>query len=274
MKTLITKEIDGYTVLTGITSPTIDPVATIEVVRPILAETEEFKALQAASKSIEAERQKANEAFVAAAASVRSGKETERQRHELDVKEHREVADKLMVGLAPLVNALEQRRRALTVEHAVYFEPRVNEVHVGDEEAAEVAESLARLNKIEKLTIDGELVPDFHGMTFWRKSPDGWDKEDVWKVGDDPYAWGGILQSDLTAEQLAEIAEQLERERIAAMKPADRQAEKTARIDELATQAALRRSADEIRGMSAKDALAASKAWYDEQVAALEELYA
>lgn len=273
MKTLITKEIDGHTIALGFTRPTIDPVATIEIVRPILMETEEFKALGAKAAAVEAKRRQANDSFIEAAKALKAGQDAQRKRYELDTEEHRSNSDRLMLALVPLVDALEQRRRALTLEHAVYFEPRACEIQMSDEEAETLSAQLATLGEHERLTVEGVPVADFRGLTFWRKGPDGWDRSDVDKIGVDPIAWGGTLDADLTPADRAEISVQMNAERIAALSVADRGAEKTGNLDALASQAATKRAADEIRGVSAKAALDASRVWYEAEAAIIEAAY-
>lgn len=275
MKTVIYKEIDGYQIVFGFGVPVIDPTETVKAIRPLLAGSEEMKTIEAKRSLIIGARTKASEAFIAAAGEMRKGSRAKAEKLNIDINIHIEEAEGHEKALNPMVEALEIRRRQLMQDHAIYFEPRAGEVLVEDDEAATMSERLTALGEHELMTLQGVQVGDFRGMTFWQDVTGGgiWSKVKIDKIGDDP-PLTGIPEANLTPEQRAEIGAQMNAERIAALSVADRATEKATVIDSLATQAAVKRSAWEIQGVTAKKALDDSRAWYEEQVGATEEKYA
>jgi hypothetical protein len=171
---------------------------------------------------------------------------------------------KIPVDDVPFLENLNQ----LIEQYAAYPQPGPGELHVNDDEGASVESSLAMLGKHEKLTLEGEIIPDWVGTKYHLKTGDTWTEAEITTIGE-ALPGGAVLPDDLTTEQRAEIAAQKEVERIAALDPDAKEAEKQAQLDALADEADKLSRRAAIQG---KDFDAA--AWYQERQGSIEEKYA
>ena len=100
-------------------------------------------------------------------------------------------------------------------------------------------------------------ICDNRGKTAWIKSGGKWSGRSITKIGDE------IKTGEIT-EVNEEIIAQLESERISKLSAKEKEAEKTAAINSLGSQAAFMRSTLEIQGDI--KALEKSKEWYNTEV--------
>jgi hypothetical protein len=155
----------------------------------------------------------------------------------------------------------------LIEQYAVYPRPGPKEYYVNDDEGSEKESGLATLGKHERLTLEGEIIPDWVGTKYHLKNGDTWTEAEIKAIGE-ALPVGAILPDDITAEQQAEIAAQKEAERIAALDPEAKEAEKQARLDALADEADRLSRRAQIQGAEF-DAIA----WYQEHKSSVEAKY-
>lgn len=272
MRTILTRKIDGYDIIIGFGVPVIDPIATREVVGPILFESGETKAIIAKNKEIGGVRKLARSVIDSARVALKNGDQRKVDDLNADYRRYnRDIAEKLE-ELIPMKKAYEIRRRELMVTNAIYFEPKKGESVAADEEVSDINKKLVALDKDQKLDAEGFIVPDYRGKTYHRKGSDGWSVQKIKTLGEIPES-GSIEASKLTDDQRQDIALDADKKRIAGLKETDRIAEKNNVIDSLATQAALMRSKLEIQGATASKALTDSKKWYEAEVVKTEAKY-
>jgi len=272
MKTILTKKIDGFDIITGFGTPVIDPFATREIVGPVLFETAETKAIISKNKEVEEIKKMVKNAIESAQLAIRNGDKKGVDKYNEDYKRHNIMIDEKMAELIPLKTAYEEKRKSLMVENAIYFEPKAGENVITDEKAVELSKKIMALGENEKISKDGRLIADYRSKVFYLKTAAGWTEQKIDALSVTPEK-GSILQEDLTPEQQAEISEEANKKRIAEMSDTDRATEKNSIIDSLAGQAANMRSKLEIQGATASKALADSKKWYEAEVKKVELKY-
>jgi hypothetical protein len=153
-------------------------------------------------------------------------------------------------------------------QYAVYPRPMLGELYITDNEAEEIKFKLASLEEHERLTRDGKKIPDWSKTKYYLKTGDTWTESEITAIGVE-LPEGAVLPGALTPEQQTEIAVQKEAERIAALDPEAKDAEKQARLNALADEADRLSRRAQIRG---EDFDAA--AWYRENKGPIEEKYA
>lgn len=253
MKTVLYKIIDGHKIITGFDRPTVDPVETNKVVAVIIKDTPEYQA---------AEAKKAEYADAArdmmAAAKIRDD-----ARYKAALLVMSAYQDELKI-LARDLDAVIMRLRR---ERAIYFEPRQGEVI---RTAAEIKTLSAAIQDRPEgicIALDGSHVEDNRGKVYFRRSGSKWNRTHIVRLGDKIPA-KAVLAADVTDAQRAEI----ERDRISALSADVKAKEKNKAMEAAIKQATEMWSRLEIQGD--QDALDKSKAWYTEEVATLEALYA
>jgi hypothetical protein len=165
------------------------------------------------------------------------------------------------------VSALEDLE-GLIGQYAAYPQPGPGELHVSDDEGGGIKSKLAALGERQRLTLEGETIPDWMGTKYHLKTGDTWTEEEIAAIGE-ALPEGAVLPDNLTAEQRAEIAEQREAERLAALSPEEREAEKQSRLDALADEADRLSRRAQIQGN-----IFDTVAWYQEHKGPIEEKYA
>lgn len=273
MKTILTKEIDGHDIIIGFSRPSIDPVATREVVEPLLYETPEVKQIGQIDKEIGDIRKLARASRDSYKIAYANRDKKMIEAHEDDIKRYRIMVEEKLTELYPLKKQLEIKKREFTISKAVYFEPKKGENIISDEIADELCLKTNALDKGQKLNTEGFIVPDYRGKIYHLKGPDGWSVQKIETLGEIPES-GAVEASKMTANQRSEITEQANIKRITDLSAADKQTEKVGIIDVLAGQAAMMRSKLEIQGTTASKALSDSKAWYTAEVTKVDLKYA
>lgn len=272
MKTVFHATIDGHEVVLGFGEAHIAPVETYAIIEPLVARLPEYVAAQAAGLAVAKARQGAAHVLSMAEQAYKRGRRTEADHLNAEYKARcREIDGDptaaagtperlgLEGALVPLVEGFEAAKRELITAHAVYFHPREGEDLITDEQAAGLLEAWGEHRAGYALALDGTLIPDHRGRTYWRRVKGVWEGGSIDTLGLEPMA-GAILESELTAEQHAEIAAQAEASRVAALSPEARDAEREQALQGAVARAAGLRSELEIAGDA--EALAKSQAAY------------
>ncbi len=179
-----------------------------------------------------------------------------------------EAGDKIPPVVPGMPESQKAKRLALIQKHAVYFHPSPREKIVSNETWAELKEKHEKKKEHEVVALDGRVLADYRGKTDYRRNKAGkLEQYTIEELGIIP------AKPELNEAESKEYAEQMEEERIAAMKKADRDAEKLAVIDSLADRAVVLRSKGEIQGKTAAVSLADATAWYNAEVAKVEAKY-
>jgi hypothetical protein len=269
------KTIDGYRVINAIVEATSDPAATLEAVRLRVEALPETARAKAVAQKIIAQRN------VVQAEAARAGdKRKADTRADISAEEAKAAQAQANIAvleteLAPLTAAIEAAHLSLYEECAVYFEKDGEKILTEAEEADMVpklaaiqaeAERVAALTPEQKaaekqarleaaadevdpvlslqghaaLTLEGEIIPDWRGTEYHIKTAGTWAKAKAEHIGE--ALPGGAVPSDaLTDAQRSEIAAQAEAERVAALAPEERAAEKQARIKAVIREAVTRK---------------------------------
>ena len=125
----------------------------------------------------------------------------------------------------PGVKLLSEAEEADLVPKFAALQERIRQA-----EEAKKTDPSANTAVREKLTLEGEIVPDYRGVEYHKKTSGKWKKVKVQAIGE-ALPDGAILPDDLTSEQNAEIREQQEAERVAALSPEEKAKERIAEID-------------------------------------------
>lgn len=271
MKTIMTQEIDGYDIITNIYSAggLIDPVATQKVVAVEIEKTDVWTEIEAVKSQMQTY---ANQAVQARRNSKDATNEADKKRFWDEYKSRQLQMSDLRDDLKPLVIVFNQKRRELTLEHAVYFHPAQGEEIITDEHAEAVHAKMVEATTEGKV-VDKDLnkIDNFCGRKFWKKVGDTWTKTEISKLGAKPPT-GAIDEEDLTEPELAEITEQVEIDRIAALSSTEKLAEKNNILAGLVGRAAMMKSELEITGDP--DPLGNAQAWLAAETVKVEAKYA
>lgn len=257
MQTVITKEIDGYTVIQGFDRPLIDLEATKKVVGPLMEKTDEVKAVKKKGEEL-------SRVHTARADLVRVAREKYRNKdtsghakamYEIELRD--EQIKTLSGDMQELCTARNIKAREVFRANAVHFEPKAGEDVVTDEEADTLKAAFISMPKGTKLLRDGTTVEDKRGVKYVKAGK----VLTVSALGEKP---DGPLLEDVTPEEFEVM-------RLDAMTTDEKAAELQTVLDGLAGQAANMRAKLEIQGDA--EALTKAQAWYAEQVAAAEAKY-
>jgi hypothetical protein len=167
--------------------------------------------------------------------------------------------------LHPELNTVDERELYKTF--AVYMNPGSGKKELTDEAYAVLSGKFGKLKPNEELTEGGDVIPNWTGTEYWKKSVGRWEKLKMEHVNATLPA-GAVLPDSLTPEQREEIGIQQETERIAGLTGERRAEEAQARIKAVLQQAAIKKTEADITG-EAFDA----QAWYQERKAEIEAKY-
>jgi hypothetical protein len=245
--------IDGHRIIRCIYDMTIDPAKTTEAVSEAvkaLPETEQARAVQI---KIKAQTDKATAASIEAKEAQKKDDSKRADAANKDFQAAMSRIQAIEAELAPINAKIEAEKERLFYERTAYFAPAADEQPLTEAEAAGLAEKLAVLGAHEKLTVEGEAIPDYRDAEYWTKTGGQWAKAKIEHINIEPPA-GAVLTSALTPEQQAEIAAQKDAERIAALTPEQKAAEIQAALDAAADEAARLEKRDQIQRAAEKSA--------------------
>lgn len=279
MKTIKTRNIDGYEVVESVNAAEgfIDTESTKKIVAVELAKSKTYIEIERLKSQIQT-------LVVQAKQSQRSAQRAttaeERTQYWNEYKRRGDEIKAIETQLLPLAAAIKNEYADLVLKHAIYFPipPRdgVVEEYVEDSEGEVIAAARGEA-KDAVIAIDRSKggrdileVADYRGRRYWHKQDGKWTGTEISTLGIAPVA-AAIAEADLSADDRAEIAEQVESERIAKLKPAEIESERAARLDSLAAEAQMMRGKIEIAG--GKDALKTAQEWYATEAAKVVEKY-
>jgi hypothetical protein len=270
MKALNTITIDGHELVIG-TGPAedfIDPVATNAKIKPMLENSPVQKQITERLTQI---KLYAGQIAQAKKAMRKAASESEIRNLSDECKLRESQIKELQSELIPLHRQLSEYRRGLIKTDGVYFKTPAGTTII-DNATAEVIEQKLRdaTGKGKRIKADGTEIDDLRGQIFYKKQAGEWLKIEPLKVGDVAPS-GSVAFPDLSAEQMAEITAQAEAKRIQGLKSVDREAEKTAAIKSLTSQANSMRGELEITGD--KDALKKAQEWLVAEKSKVESKY-
>jgi len=270
LKLLIIEKIDDYDVITKIDSDNgmIDPEAS----RAAAASS-----IKKSQTSIEIDRLKsqmgvyARQRIQAERNALKAKTDADKRKFVDEYRLRQSQLKDVEEQLKPLAVAFQQEFRDAVRAKAVYFQPKPGNELVDDAEAEAIQTKLsAAIQAGVLLSRNLKQICDYRGRKFWKKISGKWQGQEISKIGIEP-ASGVIADVDLTEAQRAEISAQIETDRIAAMKTADRLAEKTAVLTALAGDGNAMRGRLEIQGDP--DALKKSQDWYNAEAVTVEAKY-
>ena len=184
-----------------------------------------------------------------------------------EAAEHFNKVTVLMVENKPNIIAFKNIKKKFVKEHAEYFQPKIGEVFIEDEQYQKLVKK--EIGEFGKLTIAGKVIPDYSEQSIYQKTGGKWIIINL-DFGD-KFPDGAILVRNLTDEQKIEIADQTEIDRISELSGPEKETEKQNAIDGVAFQAAKMRSALEIQGDG--KALEKSQDWYNAELIIIEAKY-
>ncbi len=271
MQTIQVQEIDGYKIITKIntTLGMEDPEATRKIVEVEIQKTDIFKKIVALKNQMGTYIQQATLAARSAKTAKKSGQPWQAFWNEFLTRTAQAKACEDELKL--LAIEFKQKYCELMVKHAVYFNLSAGEEYIEDAEADEI-EALMIQAYAEGAVLDRDKkkVPDNRGRLFWAKT-DKWNRTEIRKLGDVAPV-GGIEEKNLSTAQITEITNQMEIERIASLKAADKAEEKIQVISALQQRAGAMNSELSVQGN--KSALATAQMWLSEEMKKVELRYA
>jgi hypothetical protein len=275
--------IDGHNIIYGFYDMTIDPAKTTEAVNEAAKALPEIAQARAVQVKIKAQTDKVMAAGREKLEAVGKGDTKRVETAEKDIQAATARIKAIEAELAPISAKIDAGKERLFYEKAAYFAPAANEQPLTEAEAKTIAEKLAALGEHGKLTVEGEVVPDWRGVEYWIKTGGQWAKAKIECINVEPPA-GAVCGDALTPEQQAETATQHEAERITALTPEQKAAELQAALDAAADEAArlekrdqIQRAAEKSSGESGTLALKPSfdaTAWYTGKKTEIETKYA
>jgi len=270
MKLKRTQTIDGITVILSIESADgmVDPETTRPKMLGLLEQTDEYKAVESQKSAMFPLLQASQAAFNNA---KQAQTPEEKNRYVSEYQDRQKDIDDIQEKIKEIYPALVAKQSEIFMQCAVYFNPGKDAELIEDDEADKITQAMqAATANGNYITTDLNQVSDLRGVSVWSKSSGKWIGRVISTFGDEPKD-GEIMQKDLTDAQNAEIAAQVNTDRIAALSASDKQTEKLAMLSGLQSQASAMKANAEITGD--KDALKKAQGWYAEQSKKLDAVY-
>lgn len=287
------EEIDGFQIVTGVDKKGIEPFETEKIVLPLLEESNEMIALKNKNNLINLYMKKnvdikANEnrlltqvmneknIMIIQESDLTSEQTNILHKYQYSKNFNNSEIEKLKSNLPSLNENLQKKKIQLMQENAVYQETAKNQIDITKNQYDDYKIKLISIrqyyNDTKKrrfLVSTGDIIDDNRGRVVWEKD-DKWKKRTLQFLSDVKESLE-IWETELTEEQKQEIAAQVENERIAALSPEDKEAEKNAVIDAALKESVQMRNELEIKDET--DALQIAQNWYNAEVLAIDERY-
>jgi hypothetical protein len=248
MDTIITKEIDGHTIIIGFGKAVIDPMATHQKVAEILSE--EIDTIISMVNLLKESHEALSSAVTNKVSNANLGKMKQKLKKQRD-------------GIMEAKKDFDIKRQKTFKENYIYFQPKPGEEISEDSANVEVLKDIFKTLTARKLLkIDGTKIVDNRNRKYWEKQGDDWIDVAIESIDIDKPA-AAHWEDELSGNELQEVKEHKERLRIASLTPEQKQKELYFLLDGLLNAAALRKTKLEIEGDS--NALDNARAWYDDQ---------
>lgn len=218
MKAVGYREVDGIRLVTEITSPTVDPEASLERAR-----------IEVAASGYQA----------------RFDDLVARGKH-LDHTDDKAVAE-LKQDVAQYAFEHSIAVRGYATSHPIYFEHVNNEMLVHEDIANRLQDKLKKLNKNERLTIDENVIQDNRGRVYYYKEKGVWFKLKINRISQvkpEQCTW----KEGLNACDIDEIRRQEDEAKINSLSLEERRTIANTEIEMAAKRCAQMRSVLEIKG--------------------------
>jgi len=270
-RTVIMQEIDGIEVIRGFDRPCVDPVETRKKTEAAI----EADPIMEEKKNLADKRDKLLKKMApkmqALIAHDKKGNIESPEAKKLIVELQTidlEVGD-LVIQIKDLIKRLKDRYSALKAENLVYFEPKIGEEVIEDDEYNDLMEAFKNMGPNHRLKRDKKTVHDFRGLKYWIKENGEWNPREIKKLNEKPPA-GWKKSEELTDQDKDEIRQQIEEERIYNLSPDARENEKSKVIDRLKLTAQAKITFDAKEDQEKIDQV---HAWLEEQKAIVEAKY-
>jgi hypothetical protein len=256
MKTIITKKIDGYTVVKGIDRPTIDAVTTrVKIDESLIKDP---LVLEIAQKCSQAE-----------IIAKKWNKSRKKRRLAAQTQTLDEQFTAICLEISKLKKQVDEKRFQMSKEEPIYFDPKPGEIIVTDEEAAEYVQLIRDAHRAVVL-LEKKYALDYRGLNYWHKKDGRWDNFTVEKLGETPPDYY-YTRATLTDEMVSEIRQQVKDDQISEMDPEQKKRSKEKDEEIAAEQAVFLRSKLEIKGDP--DPMGGSRDWYKQELERIEDRY-
>jgi hypothetical protein len=256
MRTLITEQIDGYTIVLGVDRPTVDAVTTRQKIDEKIADDPLILEI------IEKQKQ-------AVLLAKEWGRCQKKRRLAAKSQTLEEQYNATCLEIGALHDKVDAKRFEMMQAEPIYFEPKLGELMVSDEVGAD---HLAKfpVPHGKKLVMYGDYVTDLRGQKYWIKTDGHWEHLEIEKLGEE-IPDGGLTVDEMTDETRIDIGQQLKDEYIRGLCGEEKQAELKKALAVALDQAAYMKSKLEIQGDT--DALAKSQEWYKAETDRIQELF-
>lgn len=269
MKTIIYKKINDFDIIINISEPIIDPVQTQKIISKKILETKEYKEILSLQKDLKVNARMAIQSRISA---KKAKTQQEKEKHNKDVDYRWNKIKDIESEIKNLLPELEQKRKDLIIENAIYFGTKENEKIITDEEAINIVTRMQEATQNNSvLDVDLNIIEDNRNIIYWIKDKD-WKKTAISEINIS-IPNNAVLENNLTDSQLMEITKQLEIERITNLSTSLKEKEKNSVIENILSQAADMKSKLEIQGIALEKALNDSQIWYNKQVKTIEIKY-
>lgn len=267
MKKILFENIDGFKIIKGFSDCIVDPVATQKKCENLIDQSDEVKRFNLIVKE-QGEHMKMQ------SQAKESYKFAEKNKNKIDMgkfenewhyRQHE--IDRCQEDIKKIVPLVEEKRRKIFTENAIFFDPTTNEIHVNDSEYENLKTLFLKNNIVD---VSGKIISDYRGEWF-ELLEDDYIKHEIKTLNAIPNAsWkNGKALSESQKDFIVEIDR---KKRIAGLSDEERNTEveqlKTIALNESINM----RSRLEIQGDD--QALEKSKAYYQERCAEIDATYA
>ena len=254
-KTVIYRDIDGYSVVAWFGDAAPDPRATAAVVNDMLLSLPELVAVNKCKADMAEKALIANDA----------------RSTDAEVKEAVDAFNALNASLVALEAAYSAARDACWENNMQYCHPGQGEGFISDADFDTMVDKFNALKEGYRLLLDGTVIADNRGKTYWTKAKGTWMPTIVTTLGQSIPA-SGLLEIDLNDLQKDEIWTQSEAARISALSDADKLAEAVA-AQKSAKAAVVQVQMEVNAGISTAEDLTAAQTAYVSTLAAINAKY-
>ncbi len=292
MYTVITKEIDGLNIVLGIDTEKIDPIATAKRIKTYLEASNEYKAkkvrldkIRGLSESNNSLNNQGKNVIQRACnrlgkisndvteSDLTAGETSSLNKYNNLIVRNIDEIKKITAEFPEVEKKLKIKKTELIKKHGIYFNLKNDYENKIIDKDAEILKSKLKIISGHKkfVLIDGSIIEDLRGKTFYAKISGIWQKIEVKLLSDTIDTGIFHLMEDLTDDEKAEISIQFESDRIQAMTSEDKESEKNMYLDSLINQAAAMRNKLEILGDS--KALTKAQDFYNTEKVIIENKY-
>lgn len=272
MKTLQTKEIDGFQIITGFQTRPIDPEATRKSNIPKIMSISEYSELNNKQKEQVEFREKATAAKRQEKNFIVVRKEQLAKKQNLIYLESNKSVDACNEDLKGISKRINEKAKIILRENPVYFGLRKGEVEKTEIEILDLEEKFKDKPSGQQLQANGIYIQDLRGKACFIKTGDTWEKSTIKNLGDGLTELGRFWE-DLSMDEQSEVGDQKDQVRISSMPPEEKQSEFEAASEGKMLHSINMRSRLEIEGVSAAEALVQSQAFYADEVEKLKLEY-